>query len=336
MIWLGILCFYVIPVLVVLEVMRCVWLEYRRDRIPILLYHRLICKADAASGSVADDEMIWVCYDVAFRQQMNALAERGWITLSLDEYTAIRQKRMAKPPKAVVITFDDGYASNYKYAFPALRDNGQKATIFVVLDPDEHTRRQVQGVDSFLTSEQMKEMADNGVDIQSHTLTHRILTQLSDEEVHFELSESRARIANITGRPVNHIAIPRAGYSRRIKHMVRHEGYATACCNAKGSSNGLSDPLALPRIVIERDMTGDAFLQSLEPRHGTVLRIMGNIKRIPERMGGAVFARRVRNVLYNGPLGPVFATHVLKRVLIVVAMLYGGLCVVFTWYLLRH
>lgn len=334
MIWIGILCFYVIPLVVLLEVGRCVWLEYRSDRIPILLYHRLIPKADAESGAVADDEMIWVCYDSEFKRQMDALAEHKWVTLSLDDYIAIRQGLAKKPPKALVLTFDDGYLSNYKYAFPVLRDNGQKATIFVVLEPDAHTRKQIEGVDAFLTAEQMKTMSDHDIDIQSHTVTHRILTQLDDADVRFELAQSRKSISQVTEKSVNHIAIPRAGYSRKVRKMVREAGYVTACCNAKGSSNGLSDPWALPRNVIERDMSVTDFMRSLEPRYGVALRIMGNIKRIPERLGGAVFARRVRNVLYGGALRPLFATHVLKRIIVVGAVLYGGLCVVFTWLLL--
>lgn len=335
MVALGIIVFYAVPLAVVAAVAWAVGLEYRKDRIPILLYHRLISKDRADRNEIADDEMIWVCYDTEFAKQMNYLKEAGYQTLSLDEFVAIRSGDMPLPAKPIVITFDDGYESNYQYAFPALKANDQKATIFVAPEPDEHTRSLVAGIDGFLTGEQMRELSDNGVDIQSHTLTHCILTEISPEQARYELSESRKRIHAITQKPVNHIAIPRAGYNRRVRRLVREEGYLTACGNRKGSSNGASDRWALPRIVIERDMTLDDFRQAISPRGSAMLRIIGNIKRIPERLGGATFAMRVRNLLYDGPLGRLCETRNLKRMLVALAGLYVVCSIAFTWRLLK-
>lgn len=334
MIWLGVIVFYVLPGLVLLEIARSFWIERRRDRIPILLYHRLISKADADAGRVADDEMIWVAYDTVFAAQMNYLRDSGYTTLDMDDYLAVRGGQLPRPNRPIVITFDDGYESNYRYAFPALRANQQKAIIFVAPEPDEHTRNQVEGVDSFLTDAQMKELADNGVSIQSHSLTHCILTTLDNQQALYELTESRDRLARVTGKPVEHIAIPRAGYNRRIRKLVRQAGYKSACCNNKGSSNGLSDPLALPRIVIERDMDVADFARALTPKSAAILRIVGNIKRIPERVGGAVFARKVRNLLYDSPVGPLFETRNLKKALAGLAVAYAAAMVIFTGWLI--
>ena len=332
----GVIVFYVIPLLAVAEVVRCLVLEHRSDRIPILLYHRFIRKADARCGRVADTEMIWVCYDTEFAAQMDYLNDNGWVTLTLDDYCDIRAGRREKPAKCVLITMDDGYDSNYRLAYPVLRARNQRATIFVALEPDDHTRRQVEGVDDFVTEAQMREMSVHGIDIQSHTLTHCILTELDDDQAGYELSESRKRLTAITQKTVDHIAIPRAGYSRRIKRLVARAGYRSACCNNKGSSNGWSDPLALPRIVIERDMSVDDFAAALTPAHAAVLRLVGNVKRIPERFGGAVFARTVRNLLYHRWSGWLFRTRSLKRVLGVCALGYAVGVAWFTWYLLAR
>lgn len=329
---LGILAFVVLPALGAGWLAVAWYLEHRRDRIPILLYHRLIRKADADAGTVPDDERIWVSYDTVFAEQMNFLRDAGYTTLDFDDYLAIRSGERPMPDRPVVVTFDDGYESNYTLAFPALRANRQKATIFVALEPDAHTREQVAGVDGFLSDAQMRELAAGGVSIQSHSLTHPILTELAPDEVRFELSESKRRLEAITGRPVRHLAIPRAGYSRAIRREAREQGYVTVCCNNKGSSTGLSNRLALPRIVIDRDMGRREFAQALAPRAGFVLRVVGNVKRIPERLGGARFARRVRDLLYEGPLRPLFTTRNLKRGVAVAAAGYvlGGL-----WFALR-
>lgn len=303
------------------------YLEHRSDRIPILLYHRLVRKADAEAGLVADEEPVWASYDTVFAAHMDRLRSEGWTTLDFDDYLRIRSGQAQLPPRPVLVTFDDGYLSNYTLAYPVLRRNGQKATIFVALEPDAETRDLVAGLDGFLTPDQMKEMSENGISIQSHSLTHPILTELPAHAVDFELAESRRRLEAITGRPVRHLAIPRAGYSRRIRSQARAQGYATVCCNNKGTSTGLSDPLALPRIVIDRDMGPDEVLRALEPRSGFLLRIIGNVKRIPERLGGVRFAQRVRALLYHGPLRQLFTTQNLKRavVILLVCSLGGGL-----------
>lgn len=329
--YLGILMFWLLPAGLLAMVLRSFYLEYRRDRIPILLYHRLISRSDAERGAVPDNEMIWVSYDTRFAEQMDYLHRSGYTTLSLDDYLAVRSGRFPLPVRPVVITFDDGYLSNYTLAYPALKGHGQKATIFVAPEPDEHTRKLVQGVDGFLSPEQMREMAANGISIQSHTLTHCILSELDDAAATVELTESRRRLADITGQPVEHLAVPRAGYSQRIRQLVKKVGYKTVCCNNKGSANLSSAVLALPRIVVERDMTVEDFARLLSPRSAAILRIVGNVKRIPEWLGGPRFASQVRRKLYGGPLRGLFGTARLKHVILLTALLYLIASVLFTW-----
>jgi peptidoglycan/xylan/chitin deacetylase (PgdA/CDA1 family) len=331
---IGIVIFWVCPLAIAAALLRCVYLEHRKDRVPILLYHRLISKEAAERGEVADDEMIWVCYDTEFAKQMNYLHDAGYTTLDLDDYIEIRRNDKDRPNKPVIVTFDDGYLSNYTLAYPAIRKNTQKAVIFVAPEPDDYTRNIVEGMDGFLSNDQMRELSTNGVSIQSHTLTHCVLNELDDKTARHELTESRKRLSEITGRSVDHIAIPRAGYSRRIRKLVREAGYQTACGNMKGTANQTSDSLALPRIVIERDMTVEDFARCLTPRGSTALRIIGNIKRIPERLGGSAFAGRVRRVLYGSPLRPLFETRNLKRIVAVFGALYLIGSGLFLWQLI--
>ena len=158
----GIIIFGVIPALLVLEVLRCVYLEYRGDRMPILLYHRLVCKADADRGLVRDDEMVWASYDTRFAEQMEYLKQAGWTTLDFDDFLKIRAGEMPRPAKPVFITFDDGYVSNYTMGLPVFKRLRLKATIYVSPEPNEYTRKQVEGVDGFMTPQQLREMTEAG------------------------------------------------------------------------------------------------------------------------------------------------------------------------------
>jgi peptidoglycan/xylan/chitin deacetylase (PgdA/CDA1 family) len=320
---LGIVVFFAVPALLLVEVLRCVYLEFRGDRVPILLYHRLISRKSVEAGETPDNEPVYAAYDDVFADQMRHLAENGHTTLSLDEFRAIRRGEKPLPPKSLVITFDDGYESNYTMAWPAMREHGIKATIFVAPRPDEYTRGLVRGFDGFLSAEQMKELDAGGVAIESHTLTHCVLAELGDDEARHELVESNRVLESMIGRPIRHLAIPRSGYSRRIRNIVREVGYATVCCNNKGSSNGWSNLQALPRIVIERDMSVREFARALEPRTGLTLRLLGNIKRLPEFLFGSSGAQKIRRLLYRGPLAGLFVTRRLKRVIAGCALLYA-------------
>ena len=332
---IGLALFVALP-LAVLAWLCAAWVtEHRSDRIPILLYHRLIREAGADAGGVRDDEPVWVSYDTHFEAQMDLLRREGFTTLDFDDYVRIRSGEQERPARPVIVTFDDGYSSNHEIAFPVLRRNGQRATVFVACEPDAHTRELVEGIDGFLSPAQMKEMSDAGVSIQSHSLTHAILTDHPDDVVRFELAESRRRLEAITGKPVRHFAVPRAGYDRRVRGLVREQGYATACCNNKGTSTGWSDPLALPRIVVERDMSAEDLVTAMTPRAGFVLRVVGNVKRIPERIGGVHFAQRVRGVLYRGPMLRLFTTRNLRRLVAVAGACYVGGGLLFAWHVLR-
>ena len=148
-------------------VARAVILEYRRDRIPILCYHRFIAKTAVESGQIADDEMGWACYGEILRGHLDYLDRSGYTTLDLDALLEIHAGRRVRPEHPVVLTMDDGYRSNYTIAFPLLRERGQVATIYVALEPDAHTRDQVSGIDSFLDEEELREMSRSGISVNT-------------------------------------------------------------------------------------------------------------------------------------------------------------------------
>jgi peptidoglycan/xylan/chitin deacetylase (PgdA/CDA1 family) len=333
MIPLGVVLFYVVPALVLAEVLRCIWLEHRRDRIPILLYHRLISRTDVAAGRTPDNEPIYASYDDVFERQMRHLADQRYETLSLDDLLAIRRGERPLPARAVVITLDDGYESNYTMAWPILRRLGLKATIFVPPEPDDYTRNLVAGFDGFLTGDQMRELDRGGVAIESHTLTHCVLSDLDDGAARHELAESRRRLAAIVGRPIRHLSVPRSGSNIRVRRLIREAGYLTACSNGKGSSNGWSSLHALPRIVIERDTSLEDFSRALGPPRAVVLRLVGTLKRVPAVLFGSVRAQRFRKILFAGPLRGLFLTRSLMRLLAGAALAYGAAVLWFTWYL---
>ena len=133
--------------------------------VPILLYHHI---AQKPYGDMIISES-------RFREHMEAIRSEGYHTISLDDLIAFEEQGTPLPEHPVMITFDDGYMSNYEIAYPILQEYGFKATIFVIGAFYEHGADQ-QGDLSYFGPEEANEMISSGlVAIQSHTFDmHRL------------------------------------------------------------------------------------------------------------------------------------------------------------------
>ncbi|MBW5447654.1 polysaccharide deacetylase family protein [Cohnella sp. CFH 77786] len=95
---------------------------YYQNKVAVLTYHHL----DSAESSVTITPQ-------RFRSHLEALKEYGFHVISMDDFVAFLEKKKPVPPNAVVITFDDGYESVYKYAYPILKSEGMTATVFLIV-----------------------------------------------------------------------------------------------------------------------------------------------------------------------------------------------------------
>lgn len=118
--------------------------------------------------------------------------------------------------------------------------------------PPEHLRS--------ITWEQAREMDQNGVEIGSHTRTHPILTNISEEHLRRELYESRLRLEEVLGRQVEQFCYPNGDNDDRVQREVARAGYRIAVTTVSGLNKRGDDPLTLHRIHTERDLAH--FLQS--------------------------------------------------------------------------
>ena len=135
-----------------------------------------------------------------FKKQMQYLHDEGYHTITMDELYDYMTKGTELPDKPVLITFDDGYIDNYKYAFPILKEYNMKATLFMITSAFGESR--------FVNVEQLKEMQANGIDIQSHTVNHKDLRNMSLDQARDELISSKAVLEDRMKHPVRYIAYP--------------------------------------------------------------------------------------------------------------------------------
>ncbi len=289
--------------------------ETATDRLPILCYHRLTCSADLEAGRIVDNEPVWTVLDTVFAEQMEHLAAAGYTAIDLDQLEAIRNGSEAAPDRPVLITFDDGYESVRSMALPVLSRLGLKAVVYAVLEPDEHTRNQVAGLDRIMTEEELAALPREVISVQSHTVTHCVLQDMADDEVRAELSESRRRLSELRGHDIRHFCVPRGGGNARVRELVIEAGYASCSGMGKGTARVSDDPHGLPRIGIERHHDGRQFARLLQPRHAAIHKAIGDLRLLPTRLLGARAGYALRRILYSRWLRPVFGPQAIARTL---------------------
>lgn len=140
--------------------------------------------------------------------------------------------------KKCFLTFDDGYSSDYEIVFPMLKDAGLKAVFFIVTN--------FIGSPGYLTWQQIKEMQKYGMDFGSHSLSHKSLTTLTDNEVLTELTLSRELIEQKTGARCIYFSFPFGSYNNKLLHMAQECGYESCFL----SDHGVVKP---PQKVVPRN-----------------------------------------------------------------------------------
>jgi peptidoglycan/xylan/chitin deacetylase (PgdA/CDA1 family) len=159
------------------------------------------------------------------------------------------------PRRSVAITFDDAFASLYGDARRILQRYSMPATIFIVartLSPDGYAVDWVDTPPSFamktLTLDQVLEMQDEGFDFGSHTLTHRDLRELSDDECERDLVESKQMLEDLLRRPIPLLAYPRGFHNERVQRCAERAGYS--CAFALPTTHEVPGRYAVPRAGV--------------------------------------------------------------------------------------
>ncbi len=198
-----------------------------------------------------------------FREQMEFLRQRGFRPLTFRELTSSELSE-----KPVIITFDDAYESVYQQAFPILQEYGFPAVIFVIVRyvGTWNTWDANLGGLRFrhVSANQIRELAQAGWEIGSHTLTHRALTYLPEKEVDREVRESRRQLQEITGQEVLTLAYPFGLQNAAVRERTRTAGYRWACQNLWGEYRP-DNPFTIRRIPVYRTDSLAAFRRKLQP-----------------------------------------------------------------------
>jgi peptidoglycan/xylan/chitin deacetylase (PgdA/CDA1 family) len=147
----------------------------------------------------------------------------------------------------VGLSFDDGNASDFSIALPALVERGLAASFFVISGR--------LGQPGSLAAEQVRALAEAGMEIGSHGLRHRPWRSLGEDAAREELEEARKTIEEAAGHPVEQAACPFGAYDRSALRALKSRGYTRVYTVDRRPSR--ADAWLQGRYVIRRGDTPD-------------------------------------------------------------------------------
>jgi len=156
-----------------------------------------------------------------FEKQMKYLSDNGYHPVSFATYVKSLNNYVIKlPEKAVVLTFDDGWKSQYQYAVPILEKYKFTATFFIISSYANYG--------AYMNWADLKDLVAHNFDIESHTKTHTILTKLDSKKLTVELVDSKKTLEDKLGIKVRTIAYPNYAQNQAVRDATRLAGYEGA------------------------------------------------------------------------------------------------------------
>ena len=226
----------------------------------IYCYHRLVDKVRYPGTEITP---------AVFEAQMKELKDRGITVIGMQDLLAWKRGEKNIPPRCAVITFDDGWKSQYEVAWPIMKKFGYTFTMFIYT---EGVAGASLGGGQAITWEMLANMRDNGIDIEAHSATHQDLREghtitvvesggkrtkkkLTGAEyeqwVQNEVVGCKTLLEQRLGIKVNCFAVPFGSYNEHVKEIARNAGYE-AMFTVYGQPIGWTSPMdALGRYAIE-------------------------------------------------------------------------------------
>jgi len=214
--------------------------------VPVLMYHHV-----SPSGRELN------IFPDFFEEQLNLIQRKGWQTLSGDEFLNCFQQAKT-PGKKVLITFDDGFADNYIYAYPLLKKYGMKALLFVttsiIKDVDMPRTNYIplphreawqmasteRCAEVMCTWRELKEMEESGTfDVQAHGMTHNTPSLIKDgkyDELKEDLLAGKKTLEEKLSKEIHHLAWPKGVYDKQGIELALNMGFRALYTTERGAN----------------------------------------------------------------------------------------------------
>jgi len=220
--------------------------------VPILVYHVINAQPSGSSANPA----LYV-QTAVFSSQMQALKSQGWRPVTLNQLQAYWTRGTSLGSgKPIVITFDNGYASQYANALPVLKGLGWVAVEnlqLTGLTPSE----------GGLTAAQIRAMIAAGWELDTQGLDHTDLTAVDPSQLSNDLTSARQMMQSQYGVTPTWFSYPSGDYNPTVTAAVRAAGYTGATTVNPGWASPRADRFRLPRLVVTGGTTPSQLLSQI-------------------------------------------------------------------------
>jgi peptidoglycan/xylan/chitin deacetylase (PgdA/CDA1 family) len=210
--------------------------------LPILIYHHI---GDPPSGATGKHHDLY-CPRRVFGEHLQLLSDLGYSTVTFRDLRAFLEEQGKLPPNPILLSFDDGDAEHWD-AFQDLKSSRMRAVFFIVLES--------LGEPGHLTREQVRAMDAEGMEIGSHSITHRDLRFLTQDVLVREIRDSKDALEGLLGRPVVSFCYPGGAYDARVKEALGASDYWFARTSDAGVSEIVGRDFGLKGILVRNSTT---------------------------------------------------------------------------------
>ncbi len=233
--------------------------------ISALMYHA-IYKDDAELFDLPEEERPYAISLDMFNKQLDSLISNNIDVLKPSSLINVFKDKTKKFQHYVLLTFDDGHSSFFRYAYPELIKRNMSGIFFI-------TSNLIKERKDFCSWIQLQEMSDNGMSIQSHGQTHKFLSDLGDIESNLELSESKATIEYQLNSKVTSISFPGGRYSQREIKKGLECGYEFFYTSEEGVNNHcFLETRVIKRLALRKTTSLTEFLKLSKANHLLIIK----------------------------------------------------------------
>jgi peptidoglycan/xylan/chitin deacetylase (PgdA/CDA1 family) len=218
--------------------------------VPILMYH---VTGPPPPGAPYPDLYV---DRTEFADQMHALKQAGFVAVTEQEVWDSWHRGGPLPARAVVVSVDDGYHTNWTNAAQVLKQMGWPGVLNLKVG---NLHEPSYG----LTEGQVRQMVADGWEIDSHTVNHPDLTTVDAARLRYELVESRRALQRMFGVPVNFFCYPAGRYNDTVIAALRAAGYLGATTENPGLAQPDQDPYVWNRVRVNRGVAGSTLVDQL-------------------------------------------------------------------------
>ena len=255
-----IVCMIIVVIVVTIGVIFRQKKENKRAdvKVPVLLYHNFVTTVPDSDP----DNFNYINTPDSFEENIKTFLENGYTIISMKELALADNGKIELPSKPMVITFDDGYYSNYEYIYPILKQYSVKASIFIVTD---NIGQEMDGI-KYLGWEECLEMQNSGlIEIGSHSKKHVFYDKRPVRELRDDVKASYEQIENHLGKQdLKIFAYPYGAYTSETVKILKNNGVDVQVYDIGINHFKDFNKNAIKRINIPCEMTGKEIIEEIE------------------------------------------------------------------------